>query len=312
VPPGGGSVDADATLIEQYADAVEAPDPQRLLRARGLATSTGELTIAGLLLFGTYPQQVMPEAFVRVLRYRSRSRGSGARQQLLHDERFEGPIPHQLMTARETIRQIQPVRRALTESGRFGDVALVPEDAWLEALVNAVVHRSYSLAGDHIRIEIFDDRMEVSSPGRFPGLVALSDPLDAPRFARNPRIARVCADLSFGQELGEGVRRIFEEMRSAGLEDPLYRQTAGGVELTLSAEPAERELEARLPDETRIIVGALRKADRLSTGEVAELLGDIGRPTAIRRLRTLQDAGLVRWVGKSPTDPRAYWTLPPT
>jgi len=175
-----------------------------------------------------------------------------------------------------------------------------------------VVHRSYSLAGDHIRIEIFDDRMEVSSPGRFPGLVALSDPLDAPRFARNPRIARVCADLSFGQELGEGVRRIFEEMRSAGLEDPLYRQTAGGVELTLSAEPAERELEARLPDETRIIVGALRKADRLSTGEVAELLGDIGRPTAIRRLRTLQDAGLVRWVGKSPTDPRAYWTLPPT
>ena len=39
-----------------------------------------------------------------------------------------------------------------------------------EGLVNAVVHRSYSMAGDHIRIELFDDRIEIHSPGRFPGL----------------------------------------------------------------------------------------------------------------------------------------------
>ncbi|MGH2941167.1 MAG: ATP-binding protein [Solirubrobacteraceae bacterium] len=43
------------------------------------------------------------------------------------------------------------------------------------------------MSGDHIRIEIFDDRIEISSPGRFPGLVGMSDPLEAPRFARNPR-----------------------------------------------------------------------------------------------------------------------------
>jgi len=101
-------------------------------------------------------------------------------------------------------------------------------------------------------------------------------------------------------------------MRAAGLEDPLYRQSAASVELTLSAEPADRELEARLPDETRAIIGALRKADRLSTGEVTEILGGVGRPTALRRLRVLEQAGLVQWVGKSPKDPRAYWTLPPT
>ncbi len=65
----------------------------------------------------------------------------------------------------------------------------------------------------------------------------------------------------------------------AGLEDPLYRQSAASVEL-LSAEPADRELEARLPDETRAIIGALREADRLSTGEVTEILGGVGRPTA--------------------------------
>ncbi len=121
-----------------------------------------------------------------------------------------------LTDPRRQTAELAPSRRALGADGRFGDVALVPEDAWLEGLVNAVIHRSYSLGGDHIRVELFDDRIEIESPGRFPGIVALADPREAPRFARNPRIARVCSDLSFDQELGEGIRRIFEEMRLWG------------------------------------------------------------------------------------------------
>jgi ATP-dependent DNA helicase RecG len=207
------------------------------------------------------------------------------------------------------VYEVQPTRRALGRGGTFEDVPLVPEDAWLEALVNAVVHRSYSVTGDHIRVEVFDDRIEVSSPGRFPGLVRLDDPMRAVRFARNPRIARVAADLDFGQELGEGIRRMFEEMRAAGLNDPMYHQTSGNVTVVLSAEPADRALDATLPEETRVIVAALREADRLSTGEIAEVLG-MSRPPAIRRLEALREAGVVEWVGKSPRDPRAYWRLP--
>jgi ATP-dependent DNA helicase RecG len=185
---------------------------------------------------------------------------------------------------------------------------LVPDDVWLEGIVNAAVHRSYSMAGDHIRVEIFDDRIEISSPGRFPGLVDLSDPLAATRFARNPRIARVCADLNFGEELGEGVKRMFEEMREAGLTDPVYRQTSGSVELLLSAEPVDRRLEERLPDNARAITRALRTARRMSTGDIKDMLG-VSRLTAQRELGILKDAGIVEWVGKSPTDPRAYWQL---
>jgi ATP-dependent DNA helicase RecG len=188
---------------------------------------------------------------------------------------------------------------------------LIPEDAWLEGIVNAAVHRSYSVAGDHIRVEVFDDRIEISSPGRFPGLVDLSDPLDAVRFARNPHIARVCADLNFGQELGEGIRRMFEEMRAAGLSDPVYRQTSGSVELTLLAEPVDRKLDARLPGNARRVLAALREADRLSTGEVQGLL-EVSRPTAQRELGELKDAGIIEWIGKSPQDPRAYWCLAQT
>jgi ATP-dependent DNA helicase RecG len=147
----------------------------------------------------------------------------------------------------EIVAEAQPRRRALKADGVVGEVPLVPEDAWLEGLVNAAIHRSYSLAGDHIRIEIFSNRIEITSPGRFPGLVDAANPLEAPRYARNPRIARVCADLQFGQELGEGIRRMFEEMRLAGLVDPLYEETPASVRLTLLGEPVDRQLEARLP-----------------------------------------------------------------
>jgi ATP-dependent DNA helicase RecG len=300
----------DLPLLKDYAEAVSAPDPMRLLYARGLAVD-GTLTVAGILLFSRYPQGFLPESFVRVLRYRGRERGTGERQQLLEDVRLEGPIPRVLLESRDVIQRLQPVRRALLPTGLFGDVPLVPEDAWLEGVVNAVVHRSYSLAGDHIRVEVFDDRMELWSPGRFPGLVDLSDPVSATRFARNPRIARVCADLNFGQELGEGIRRMFEEMRQAGLTDPVYRQASSGVQLTLLAEPVDRELEARLPEHGRKIMGALREAGRLSTGEVAELIG-ASRPVAQRELAALRDAGVIDWVGKAPRDPRAYWQLRPT
>ena len=298
----------DQDLLDQYVGALGASDPMGVLHARGLARGNS-LTVAGCLLFATNPQSLFPEAFVRVLRYRGTARGSGARQQLTSDVRVEGPLPRQLLAARDEIHKVVPSRRALGQGGRFERFSLVPEDAWLEGLVNAVVHRSYSLTGDHIRVEIFDDRIEISSPGRFPGLVDLSDPLHAARFARNPRIARVCADLQFGQELGEGVRRMFDEMRMAGLEDPIYHQTAGSVRLTLSAEPVDRALEATLPAETRTIRAALRDGDRLSTGEIAKALG-LSRPATIQRLRTLRDAGLVEWIGKSPKDPRAFWTLP--
>lgn len=306
--PSGVSLDAvDRPLLGDYAIAVTAPDPKRLLRARGLANDD-ELTIAGCLLFAEAPQAILPEAFIRVLRYRGRERGSGTRQQLIEDIRLEGPIPRQLSDAREQIERLQPTRRALGEEGTFEDVPLIPGDAWLEGVVNAAVHRSYSTVGDHIRVEIFDDRIEISSPGRFPGLVDLSHPLETTRFARNPRIARVCADLSLGQELGEGIRRMFEEMRQAGLTDPVYRQTSGSVELQLLAEPVDRRLEERLPEHSRAITRTLRTAGRMSTGEMTEALG-VSRPVVQRELNALRDAGIIEWVGKSPKDPRAYWQL---
>jgi ATP-dependent DNA helicase RecG len=170
------------------------------------------------------------------------------------------------------------------------------------------VHRSYSLAGDHIRVDIFDNRIEVESPGRFPGIASLGDPRDLPRFARNPRIARVAGDLGFGQELGEGIRRMFDEMRLAGYGEPVYHQTQASVRLTLAATLIAPDIADALPSRSREVMEYIRNAGGLSTGDVAERLG-MSKPAASRRLRALRDAGYVEWVGKSPQDPRAFWRL---
>lgn len=299
--------EVDRELLSEYISALTPREPARLLEARELVRD-GLLTVAGALLFAHHPERAIASAQVRVSRFQGVERATGARQNLVGDERIEGPVPRMLDAVREAVRRMQPTRWALGTSGRFEDVGLVPEDAWLEGIVNALVHRSYSVQGDYIHVDIYDDRIVIESPGRFPGLVDPDNPLAIKRFARNPRIARVCTDLGITQEFGEGIRRMFDEMRSAGLGDPLYRQTAGSVRLTLSGVPMERRLTDALPAMQQQILAALRDAPSLSTGEVAEVLG-AARPTVLRQLGALRDAGFVQWTGKSKNDPRASWRL---
>ena len=101
---------------------------------------------------------------------------------------------------------------------------------------------------------------------------------------------------------------MFEEMRLAGLADPDYAQTSGSVRLTLSSEPVDRELEARLPTGARDIMRAIRDQARPSTGDIAATV-NVSRPVAIKRLRQLADEGIIERFGTSTKDPRAYWRL---
>jgi ATP-dependent DNA helicase RecG len=228
--------DLDGLFLEDYRQSIRAGSVNGLMRARNLLTRSGQITNAAYLLFGRHPQDVFPQAYVRVIRFLSTERGTGARLAVEEgtDVRVEGPIPRCVTDATAVIDKLLPRRKHLASSGRFEATPIVPRDAWLEGLVNAIIHRSYSMAGDHIRVEIFPDRIEIESPGRFPGLPSPARPSQITRFARNPRIARVCADLRIGEELGEGIKRIFDEMRFAGLAEPVYKQTSGSVRLILS------------------------------------------------------------------------------
>ena len=300
--------DLDSGLMASWASALGASEGKRLLTARGLMDRDGRITVAAALLFGVSPQAWFPQARVRVLRYRGTVRGTGHGQQLETDLQVEGPLLSQIEKARRSIQRLIPTRQALRSHGRFESVPIIPSEVWNEALVNAVVHRSYSMAGDHIRFEIFDNRIEVHSPGRFPGLANGADPREMLRYARNPNIARVCADMRYGQELGEGIRRMFDVMRREGLIDPIYEQRSSSVLVTLSALTAVTGVEEGLPRTAQRLLQLLRLEMRLSTGDLIAASG-WSRPTVLRHVKTLENAGLVTWVGNSPSDPLAYWTL---
>lgn len=300
--------DLDPDQVQHYLDTVNGSDTRRTLQARLLISRTGQLTAAGYLLFGCSPQDHFPEAYVRVLRYRGTERETGRRQTLTEDIRCEGPIPGIIEKAAQEVERLAPSRQVLGQGNRFVRESLIPRDAWLEGIVNAIVHRSYSIGGDHIRVEIFDNRIEIHSPGRFPGVVGIEDPRGVARFARNPRIARACADLKYGQELGEGIRRIFDEMRTAGLIDPVYQQTPVAVRLVLVATALNAELAAKLPERSREVMELIRNEGALSTGDIAEAI-DMSKPATLRRLNALKDVGLLDWTGKSAKDPRAVWRL---
>ncbi|MFT4166610.1 MAG: ATP-binding protein [Microlunatus sp.] len=304
--------DLESSQVASYQRSIGAATPEGMLAARDLVTRNGRLTVAAWLLFAERPQSLFPSAVVRVLRYADVERGAGAALTLYADGdiRCAGSIPSQIQEAASIIDAWVPKVRALAPSGRFEPRAIIPRDVWLEGLVNAVLHRSYSMAGDHIRVEIFPNRIEIENPGRFPGLADPSRPLSISRYARNPRIVRVASDLGIARELGEGIKRIFGEMRSLGLADPIYSQASGSVRLVLSsADALPAEVRGVLPRGARALLDTLRLEGRpMSTGQVAELAG-IARPTAIRHLQLLREYGLVVWEGNSPKDPRASWRL---
>ena len=302
-----GSPCLDPDAITRYAAEVGHQAPERLLQARDLVGNDGAPFTAGQLLFGANPQSVYPQAYVRVLKYAGLERRTGTTQNLVSDVRCEGTLPRQIDAAREAVQEAIPKQRSLGPDGRFGWFGIVP---WLEALVNAVIHRAYSNFGDHIRVGIFDDRIEVSSPGRFPGITSLGDLMSVRRFARNPRMARVMAELSYGQELGEGLLRMAAVMEAGGRQRPIVSQTAGSVTVTLLGAVIPAADLAGLPPGAMELYQQLSLLGAASTGGLMRSTGR-SRPVVLRNLRRLEARGLAQRNGNNPSDPQAYWSLGP-
>jgi ATP-dependent DNA helicase RecG len=99
---------------------------------------------------------------------------------------------------------------------------MYPEDACREALTNAIAHRDYSIEGRGIEVSVYDDRMEVVSPGPLLSNVSIEDlrNLTGAHESRNTRVARVLRELGYMREMGEGMRRIYALMRAHDLVEP--------------------------------------------------------------------------------------------
>jgi ATP-dependent DNA helicase RecG len=229
--------DFDQKLLEEYKIKLNYKGSAlELLVKRYLAEKKEEVFIpknSAILLFAKDPEKYIPSASVRYIRYEGNEALTGTSHNVIKDERFENHIPGLINEVRNFLKAAFHDYYFLDMStGRFKKVPEYPEEAWLEAIVNALCHRSYNVQGNAIYIKHFDNRLEISNSGPLPAQVTIEN-IKYERFARNPRLARVLEDMGYVRQLNEGVSRIYESMEKSMLSTPEYKESNGNVYLTL-------------------------------------------------------------------------------
>lgn len=188
------------------------------------------LTMAALLLFGKDPGRWHPRCGIDFVKYEGTERRVGAALNIIKRERIEGPLVLLIEKAYETIRPHLRERQRLVDLF-FEEKLEYPTFAWQETIVNAIAHRDYRYEGLSVEIWMFDDRLEIRSPGELVEPVTLERLLRQERIhaSRNPRIVRVLSDFGYMREQGEGIPRIFEAMERDGLYPPGIRLEAEAI-----------------------------------------------------------------------------------
>lgn len=295
-----------------------------LLTNRGLAVKKdGQLVVrvSGVLLFAKNPTIYLPQACIRFIRYEGMKAKTGTRSNVIKEYTIDGPLLKQIERTKEIVQSQLRDFTALGQIGLFDTVPEYPEFAWVEAIVNAVTHRAYNLGGIEIMIRMYDDRLEFESPGRLPGMVRLHNIKDL-RYSRNPRIAVMLSEFKYVRRWGEGIDRIFDEMKLFHLEPPEFAETDQTFTLTLKNNIEVRRLRRESsvalsigqdkwldfsPEQRQALeFASMRK--KIFTKDLAEYIGR-SRVTAKNILESLVEEGYLDIVGSNQNDPRLHYIL---
>lgn len=180
--------------------------------------NTYDPKIAGLLLFNDNPVTLLPrKCGIKITRYDT-SEITPERIHLKEQFTIEGSLYEQIHKSSDVISNIMSNVKIWTPKG-LESVSYPPETLW-EIIVNAVIHRDYSISDD-IHILIFNNRIEVNSPGRLPGYVTLNNILEA-RYSRNTKIVRTLNRYKNppNKDMGEGLNTAFQKMIDWRLKEP--------------------------------------------------------------------------------------------
>lgn len=243
------------------------------------------LTMAALLLFGKDPGRWHPRCGIDFVKYEGTERRVGAALNIIKRERIEGPLVLLIEKAYETIRPHLRERQHLVDLF-FEEKLEYPTFAWQETIVNAIAHRDYRYEGLSVEIWMFDDRLEIRSPGELVEPVTLERLLRQERIhaSRNPRIVRVLSDFGYMREQGEGIPRIFEAMERDGLYPPGIRLEAEAIftvtlRNTVAYSPetlhwlAQFETQGLNGNQKRILVYAKEHQNAFTSREYQKLVG---------------------------------------
>ena len=198
-----------------------------------------KISTAAILLFGKNPQRFFPRARIRFIRFDGVEAKVGKDMNVIKDVIFEGRILDQVQKAVDYIKIQMKERTYLGKDAVFVTEEEYGEFVRTEIVVNAATHRDYAIMGTDIQIKMFDDRLEVDSPGSFAGMVKKEN-IRYTHFSRNPKIAAFLKDYGFVKEYGEGVDRMCRELNALGLPDPVFDNNTFILKTTIRSAAYEK------------------------------------------------------------------------
>lgn len=187
---------------------LEEPEEEktRILQASDILGNQGYPTVGGMLVFGISPEKILPQAGIDYAHYD----GNILDANLLDKKKFGGCLARQIDNTMAALYANLLIPSTIQGSKRQ-EVLHYPEKVFRELLVNAVVHRNYSITGSTIRVFHFAHRIEFISPGRLPNTVTIEKLKIGTSYARNPLLARFMENLNYMDKLGRGLPMVYQE-----------------------------------------------------------------------------------------------------
>ncbi|GAA1026730.1 hypothetical protein GCM10009557_05460 [Virgisporangium ochraceum] len=282
-------------IIGYLLEVVPTAEPEVYLRKQQLLIG-GRPTVASALLFADEPQAVLPKRCgIKIYRYGSEEQ---SRDRLVGlPITIEGNLYSQIFEA--VARTVEIIADAAFLDAEGLRRVEYPGETLHEIITNAVLHRDYSVTDD-VHVRIFENRVEVESPGRLPGHITPNNILDE-RLSRNPFVVRHLNRFPNppNRDVGEGLNTAFEFMRKLNLREPIIQERENSVLVTIRheslASPAQQVVEFLKSNESirnelaRKLTGVNSESkmqkifERLGrAGEIEHIPGTAGRGYAYR------------------------------
>jgi len=275
---------SESDVLERFVRAVvPAARPMKFLRSQSLIRS-GKPVVAAVLLFADEPQAALPKrSAVKLYRYGTND-DIGTRETLKGDpETVEGSL-YDLITSSVT-RTVAMVE-GINKLGPKGlEPVKYPRETLHEIVTNAVLHRDYSIAAD-IQIRVFDNRVEVESPGVLPGHITVRNILDE-QFARNGALVRLINKFPDppNKDVGEGLNTAFDAMKRLRLKPPMVEETQSSVIVRIKHE--------RLATPEQSVMDYLENHSEITNRIARELTGIRSENSMKEVFYRLRDRGLI-------------------
>ena len=205
-------------------------EDERILETQGICQE-GIPTLAGLMLFGEYPQEFFPQLSVTAMVVQGKEIGElgDDGERFVDNKRFEGTIPQMLEGTLAFVRRNMKVKTIITEDGTRADKPEYPIKALREIILNALIHRDYSMHTDcsPVRLVMYEDRLELENPGGLYGRISIDDLGKASADTRNPYIAGALEIMINTENRFSGIPTVITELKKVGMPAPVFIDRRG-------------------------------------------------------------------------------------